>query len=48
MEDFQDKPELLDYSITRALCESDEGTDQTRDDAYRKVLKNMGFVTRDP
>ena len=34
--------------ITRALLKFDENTDQTRDDSYRKILKTMGFVTRDP
>ena len=34
--------------ITRALLKYDENTDQTREDAYKKVLKAGGFVTRDP
>jgi small subunit ribosomal protein S9 len=45
---FSGQAGAIRLGITRALCEFDEGTDQTRDDAYRKVLKNMGFVTRDP
>ncbi len=34
--------------LTRALMIFDQNTDQTREDAYRKVLKAAGFVTRDP
>ena len=34
--------------ITRALLKFDANTDQTRDDSYRKMLKTLGFVTRDP
>ena len=34
--------------ITRALLEFDKNTDQTREDSYRHILKNAGFVTRDP
>ena len=34
--------------LTRALMIYDQNTDQTREDAYRKVLKAAGFVTRDP
>ena len=33
--------------ITRALLAFDADADQTREDAYRKVLKTNGFVTRD-
>ena len=25
----------------------DENTDQTREDSYRHILKNAGFITRD-
>ena len=35
-------------AIAKALVEYDAGTDQTRDDAYHKVLKVNGFLTRDP
>ncbi len=45
---FSGQAGAIRLGITRALLEYDEGTDQTRDDAYRKVLKNMGFITRDP
>ena len=34
--------------ITRALLSFDANTDQTREDSYRHILKNAGFVTRDP
>ncbi len=33
--------------IARALLKFDANTDQTREDAYRKVLKANGFLTRD-
>lgn len=33
--------------IARALLAFDSNTDQTREDAYRKILKTNGFVTRD-
>ena len=34
--------------ITRALLAFDANTDQSREDAYRKVLKSRKLVTRDP
>ena len=34
--------------IARALLEFDANTDQTREDSYRHILKNAGFITRDP
>jgi small subunit ribosomal protein S9 len=45
---FSGQAGAIRLGITRALIEYDANTDQTRDDAYRKVLKTMGFVTRDP
>ena len=33
--------------ITRALLAFDADADQSREDAYRKILKRAGFVTRD-
>ena len=33
--------------ITRALLEFDSPTDQTREDSYRHILKNLGLITRD-
>ena len=34
--------------IARALMEFDASADQTREDSYRKTLKKLGFITRDP
>lgn len=34
--------------ITRALLSFDANTDQTREDSYRHILKNAGFIKRDP
>jgi len=45
---FSGQTGAIRLGITRALMKFDEGTDQTREDAYRKVLKTEGFVTRDP
>ncbi len=45
---FSGQTGAIRLGITRALMEYDKNTDQTRDDAYRKVLKDAGFVTRDP
>ena len=36
------------HGITRALLSFDANTDQTREDSYRHILKNAGFVKRDP
>ena len=45
---FSGQAGAIRLGITKALLEFDEGSDQTRDDAYRKVLKAKGFNTRDP
>ncbi len=45
---FSGQAGAIRLGITRALMEYDANTDQTRDDSYRKILKAMGFVTRDP
>ena len=45
---FSGQAGAIRLGITKALLEFDEGSDQTRDDAYRKVLKAKGFTTRDP
>lgn len=45
---FSGQTGAIRLGITRALIAYDANTDQTRDDAYRKVLKAAGFVTRDP
>lgn len=44
---FSGQTGAIRLGITRALLKFDENTDQTRDDSYRHVLKNAGFITRD-
>ncbi len=44
---FSGQTGAIRLAITRALMEFDANTDQNREDAYRKVLKKAGFVTRD-
>ena len=36
------------FAITKALVEFDAEADQAREDAYKKVLREAGFLTRDP
>ncbi|MEG1506168.1 MAG: 30S ribosomal protein S9 [Bacilli bacterium] len=45
---FSGQTGAIRLGITRALLEFDANTDQTRDDSYRHILKNAGFITRDP
>ena len=45
---FSGQAGAIRLGITRALLEYDANTDQTREDSYRKILKNAGFVKRDP
>ena len=45
---FSGQTGAIRLGITRALLAFDADADQTREDAYRKVLKAQGFVTRDP
>ena len=45
---FSGQTGAIRLGITRALLAFDADADQTREDAYRKVLKTQGFVTRDP
>ena len=45
---FSGQTGAIRLGITRALLAFDANTDQTRDDSYRHILKNAGFVTRDP
>ena len=45
---FSGQTGTIRHGITRALLKFDENTDQTREDSYRKILKNGGFITRDP
>ena len=44
---FSGQTGAIRHGITRALLKFDENTDQTREDSYRKILKNGGFITRD-
>lgn len=45
---FSGQTGAIRLGITRALILFDADADQGREDAYRKVLKTAGFVTRDP
>ena len=45
---FSGQAGAIRLGITKALVEYDANADQTRDDAYHKVLKEAGFMTRDP
>ena len=44
---FSGQTGAIRLGITRALLKFDANTDQTRDDSYRHILKNAGFITRD-
>lgn len=45
---FSGQTGAIRLGITRALLKFDENTDQTREDSYRHILKDAGFITRDP
>ena len=45
---FSGQTGAIRLGITRALLKFDENTDQSREDSYRHILKNAGFITRDP
>ena len=45
---FSGQAGAIRLAITRALLAFDANTDQTREDSYRHILKNAGFITRDP
>ena len=45
---FKGQAQAIRLGIARALLIYDANTDQDRDDAYRKILKLEGMVTRDP
>lgn len=45
---FSGQTGAIRLGITRALLLFDADADQSREDAYRKVLKTAGFVSRDP
>jgi small subunit ribosomal protein S9 len=45
---FSGQTGAIRLGITKALLAFDANTDQTREDSYRHILKNAGFITRDP
>ncbi len=45
---FSGQTGAIRLGITRALLEYDSTTDVNSENSYRKVLKNAGFITRDP
>ncbi len=45
---FSGQTGAIRLGITRALLKFDANTDQSREDSYRHILKNEGFITRDP
>ncbi len=45
---FSGQAGAIRLAITRALIIADSNSDVNREDAYKKVLKVNGFVTRDP
>ena len=44
---FSGQTGAIRLGITRCLLAYDAGTDQTREDSYRRILKTEGFTTRD-
>ena len=45
---FSGQTGAIRLGIARALMEFDASAYQTREDSYRKTLKKLGFITRDP
>ena len=45
---FSGQTGAIRLGITRAVLAFDANTDQSREDSYRHILKNAGFITRDP
>lgn len=45
---FSGQAGAIRLAITKALVEFDAEADQAREDAYKKVLRKAGFLTRDP
>lgn len=45
---FTGQTGAIRLGITRALLEYDAANDQEAESSYRKILKRLGFVTRDP
>lgn len=45
---FSGQTGAIRLAITKALLVYDEGTDASSETSYRKILKEAGFITRDP
>ena len=45
---FSGQAGAIRLAITKALVEFDAEAEQAREDAYKKVLREAGFLTRDP
>ncbi len=45
---FSGQTGAIRLAITRALLDYDSTTDSSSETSYRKILKEAGFVTRDP
>ena len=45
---FSGQAGAIRLAITKALVEFDAEADQAREDAYKKVLREAGFLTREP
>lgn len=45
---FSGQAGAIRLAITKALVEFDAEADQAREDAYKKILREAGFLTRDP
>ncbi len=45
---FSGQTGAMRLAITKALLIYDEGTDASSETSYRKILKEAGFITRDP
>ena len=45
---FSGQAGAIRLAIAKALVEFDAEADQAREDAYKKVLREAGFLTRDP
>ena len=45
---FSGQAGAIRLAITKALVEFDAEADQAREDAYKKVLREAGFLTRNP
>ena len=44
---FSGQTGAIRHGITKALLEYDKNTDPTSDSSFRKILKSVGFITRD-